>query len=189
MAVFINQGTQTAVATDTVGTLNYQVIKLDIGTAGTSVPLGSANPMPVTFATGFAGENTETDRMEVMPKPYIGTAYSPSNYNNWGGSVTANVKATPGNLASFYATNTNGTLRYLHFYDTTTVPATGGTPKLSYPVAGGNGTVPGTLGLGRDHYSDNGLYFGTGIAYAWSTTQGTYTAATNTDHTINVTYY
>lgn len=36
MSVNINQGTQTAIATDTVGTVNYQVVKLDVGASGLS---------------------------------------------------------------------------------------------------------------------------------------------------------
>lgn len=36
MSVSINQGTQSAIATDTIGTVNYQIIKLDRGAAGLS---------------------------------------------------------------------------------------------------------------------------------------------------------
>lgn len=36
--VLITQGTQTAIITDTVGTERYQVVKLDTGAAGASVP-------------------------------------------------------------------------------------------------------------------------------------------------------
>ena len=34
--ILINQGTETGVAVDTVGTVNYQIVKLDLGGAGTS---------------------------------------------------------------------------------------------------------------------------------------------------------
>ena len=43
--VLINQGTQTAIAVDTVGTLNYQAIKLDMGTVGASNPFSGTLPM------------------------------------------------------------------------------------------------------------------------------------------------
>jgi len=127
--------------------------------------------------------------LEVMPSPYVGTAYSPSSYSNWGGTVSAAIKTSAGNLASFYATNTNGTIRYIQFHNGTAAPSTGGTPYLSFPIAGADATVPGTLGLGRDHFSENGLYFGTGITYAFSSAQGTYAPATAGDHSIHVTYY
>ena len=34
MAITINEGTQTGIATDAVGTLNYQIVKLNVGAAG-----------------------------------------------------------------------------------------------------------------------------------------------------------
>lgn len=50
--VLINQGTQTAVAVDTVGTVNYQAIKLDMGTAGVSNPFSGTIPTVTNLAGG-----------------------------------------------------------------------------------------------------------------------------------------
>lgn len=52
MAVVINEGTQSAVATDQVGTLNYQVIKVDMGTAGVSNPFSGTIPQITNIAGG-----------------------------------------------------------------------------------------------------------------------------------------
>ena len=43
-SILINQGTQTPIANDTVGTINYQVVKLDMGTAGVTNPFSGTVP-------------------------------------------------------------------------------------------------------------------------------------------------
>lgn len=43
-SILINQGTQTAIANDTIGTVNYQVVKVDMGTAGVSNPFSGTLP-------------------------------------------------------------------------------------------------------------------------------------------------
>lgn len=52
MAVTINEGTQTGIKTDLVGTLNYQVIKLDMGTAGVANPFSGTIPTVSNLAAG-----------------------------------------------------------------------------------------------------------------------------------------
>lgn len=191
MAIQINQGTQTAVATDLAGTLHYQIIKLDMGAAGTTnLFSGTSNALPVTLNSLGAGENLLTNRQEVMVTPYVGTAYSPSHYSNYGGTVAAGIKTTSGNLASFYATSLNGTVRYIQFHNGTAAPATGGTPVLSFDIPPSDGTVRTSIEKGKDYFSENGLYIGTaGIAFAFSTAQGTYAPATAADHAIDVNFY
>jgi hypothetical protein len=57
--VLIDQGTQSAIATDTVGTVNYQVVKLDVGSSGNSTPFTGG--VVVTAGTVSAGTiNTGT---------------------------------------------------------------------------------------------------------------------------------
>lgn len=43
--ILINQGTQSGIAVDTVGTVNYQVVKVDMGTLGISNPFSGTLPM------------------------------------------------------------------------------------------------------------------------------------------------
>jgi hypothetical protein len=52
MGVNINEGTQTNIATDPVGTVNYQKIKLDIGAAGVSSLFTGTIPAVSNLATG-----------------------------------------------------------------------------------------------------------------------------------------
>lgn len=52
VAILINQGTQTAIANDTVGTVNYQVIKVDMGTTGVSNPFTGTLPSITNLEAG-----------------------------------------------------------------------------------------------------------------------------------------
>ena len=52
--ILINQGTQSGVAVDTVGTVNYQIVKLDTGASGVSVPFTLPHNI-FTFGTTFGG--------------------------------------------------------------------------------------------------------------------------------------
>lgn len=69
--VLVNQGTQTAIAIDTVGTVSYQVIKLDVGALGASSPFngtivvnvnsGTINSIPAigTVSVGTVDTNSQ----------------------------------------------------------------------------------------------------------------------------------
>jgi hypothetical protein len=139
----------------------------------------------VSLGDEIAGENRTDGVIAAALKFVASGTYSPSLYTNWGASTSANVKASPGIVNSFYATNGNGAVRYIQFHNLTTAPGGGTTPIYSFPVAPG-----GTLSLGADFWTQNGakLSTGLGIAVTWSTTQGTYTAATAADHTLHVHY-
>lgn len=56
--ILINQGTQTNVPVDTIGTVNYPIVKLDIGPLNTSTPF--TGTMPV-------------DNITTLPANYFGT--------------------------------------------------------------------------------------------------------------------
>ncbi len=60
--VLINPGTTTAVATDAIGTVQYQIVKLDVGADGVSAPLSSSNPLPTT-STVTAGTITKVTNL------------------------------------------------------------------------------------------------------------------------------
>lgn len=100
---------------------------------------------------------------------------------DFGATVTKNAKATQGVVTAARVANRNVAVRYLQFFNTTTVPAGGATPALSIPVEPTGAT--GFLFIGEWFFGPQGFCPGTsGIAYAWSTTATTYTAATNTEH-------
>ena len=51
-SISLNQGTEKAVATDQIGTVNYQIVKLDMGTAGVSNPFSGTIPTVTNLAGG-----------------------------------------------------------------------------------------------------------------------------------------
>lgn len=184
--VLINQGTQTSIAADTVGTINYQIIKLDVGTAGDSALLGTANPLPSTFQTQLAGENLTHDVIGVIQKPVVDSTYSPSLYTNFGAVAGTVVKASAGILTSVYVSNISSALVYFQVFNSTTTPANGGTPRMSFPVEGTSAAAAvGKLILDNAFFAPID-YMGTGVAWALSSTNGTLGTASITPSNHNV---
>lgn len=63
------------VATDDVGGVQYQKVKIDLGGDGASSPLTSGNPMPVTgTVTANAGTGTQAVSLATLPALVAGTA-------------------------------------------------------------------------------------------------------------------
>jgi hypothetical protein len=108
-----------------------------------------------------------------VSKPLAVNTYAPSLFTNFGANATLNVKASAGNLFTFTHYNLNAATRYLQFHNTATTPAGAAVPLLTFPVPGSS-----AINLGPEFFTANGIYFSTGIAFAFSTTQGTYTAGT-----------
>jgi hypothetical protein len=106
---------------------------------------------------------------------------SPTLFTNFGTAVTGNIKAAQGTIYGCSAVNLNGAVRYLQFFNTTSTT----TPvyyQILIPQSGGQ------VIFGSEALSVNGLNFSIGITYGFSTTSGTYTAATAAQHTIQLTY-
>lgn len=109
-------------------------------------------------------------------------AYSPGKLvGNYGANVTLNAKASAGVVTAIWGKNRNAAIRHLQLHDTATTPSAAAVPKCSFEVA-----IAGTVYIGEDILSENGMSFTNGIAYAWSTTAGTYTAATASEHDTQV---
>lgn len=145
--------------------------------------LGSLN---TTLATLLAGEDTTNGVMGVLPKPVVSSTYSWTRYQNIGatsGVTTANVKASAGMLFSIYCHNSNAAARYIQIHNTTTTPAGAAVPVLSFLVPAGGAVFIDSAMLGAD-----GNYFSTGIAFAFSTTEGTYTAGAAADQYTQIMY-
>ncbi len=91
------------------------------------------------------------------------------------------IKAGPGSLYSVHIANKNASARTFVLFNN--AAGTSGTfiMELSVP--------PGGWTYGRDFFGTAGLPFDTGISFGISTgaTLGTFSAATNTDHTVNAT--
>lgn len=155
MAVIVNEGTQTAIATDTSGTLNYQVINVKQGTISTigtlpNLPQGSIQVTAGTVTVGTVpGMGTLTN---------IGTAKevtTVANLTNGSIVVTAGTLATipnipGGTLALITRVSNIGTLEVGTI---STIPNTpGGTLNLVTTVTNlSNGTIQNsgtTTGVG-----------------------------------------
>jgi hypothetical protein len=109
-------------------------------------------------------------------------AYSPSLLvKDFGATITKNAKATAGVVTALIGDNGNAAVRYLQLHDTATTPSAAAVPAMSFRVP-----ATSAIFIGEDILSENGWKFVNGCAYAWSTTAGTYTAATVTDHNTQV---
>lgn len=119
----------------------------------------------------------------IQIRPIAASAYSPLLYTNLAAAATANVKATAGNVFSVKCHNLNAATRYFQLHNTATTPGGGAVPLLTFTVPSNTEVV-----IGNDFFSAAGLHFTTGIAFAFSTTEGTYTAGASTDQFSAVTY-
>lgn len=121
---------------------------------------------------------------QVMVKPLASSTYVPTRFQNIGANATLNVKATTGNIFSVYCHNLVAADRWLQLHNTATTPGGAAVPAQSFYIP-----PMGVLEKGMgDYFSAAGLNYATGIAFAISTTEGTYTAATATDHFTQITY-
>lgn len=103
------------------------------------------------------------------------------------GTATTNVsKSSQATLVSIGATNINIATRYLQLFNRSTALAGGEAPLLSFPIPSGTAAIPGNRSVDQNELSENGLYFSEGLVWAISTTGATYTAATASDHYVDV---
>lgn len=115
---------------------------------------------------------------------------SPSKYSAIGTKTTDTIKTVssaftgipgrPARLFSFSITNNNASVRYLQFFD-----STGATTTISaeHVIPAGGECV-----LSEGDFTLDGLQFFSGITWGVSTTSGSYTAATATDHKVFALY-
>jgi hypothetical protein len=104
----------------------------------------------------------------------VGVSNLPSqpylNSEDFGTASAVVVKASAGVVFSICAHNLSSDCkRYLQLHDTSSIPQTGDTPKLFFPVCGGNSWM-----LGNEYFGLLGRHFEHGIAWAWSNTAKTY---------------
>lgn len=140
----------------------------------------------VYLGTLIAGEDIANNVQGVVQKVIIGSTYSPSIDTSFGTAVSHNSKNGAAQLISFVATNINAAVRYLQLFNGATAT---GTPLHSWPMPAGSSTAPTIFSLGKEDFGENGEPYGTALTWGFSTTLATYTAATASDHTINLYYF
>ena len=129
-----------------------------------------------------AEDNTNGVFAEAM-KPLATSTYSWTAFQNLGANATLNVKSTTGNVKSLFCHNLGGTQAYIQLHNTATTPGGGATPAWTFPVAANGWTL-----IGDDFWGENGQNFATGIAFAFSTTETTYTAGTAANQVTQILY-
>ena len=131
----------------------------------------------------ISGADTANGLIVTGTRPIVSATYSWTRFQNLGANVTLNVKASAGNVFAVYCQNNAGTNRYLQLFNTATVPAPGAVPLFTFFVLKAEDTF-----IDGSFFGANGYYFSTGIAFAFSTTQATYTAAPAADHATHIMY-
>lgn len=118
-------------------------------------------------------EDNTTGVAAVAIKPLSVSTYSWTRFQNLQANATLNVKSTAGNVFSLYCHSIGGAASYIQLHNTATTPGGGATPLFSFIVPAGGSTV-----IDGDFFGENGANFSTGIAFAFSSTEITYTADT-----------
>ncbi len=120
--------------------------------------------------------------------PVADSTLAPTSYKNAGLVTKANIKNAAGAVFSLYITNINSAIRYFQLHNKATAPAGADTAQQSWIIPGGTANQPAVLILDADYFATQ-EYFATGIGWAISTTDTTFTdSATAGDHAINVRY-
>jgi len=156
------------------------------GSAWVLAPADSQGDLKTYDAGLGAGEDLTNNVQGVIAKPITGTTYSRLLDVSFGSAVTHNSKATAAQWFGAYVTNISASLAYLQLYNST--GSTSGTPVVSIPIPAGSATAPGVLEIDDRLLGQNGLNFATGLTWAISTTQSSYTAATAANFTATLTY-
>jgi hypothetical protein len=99
---------------------------------------------------------------------------TPTHTTSFGAAATAVVSARPRRVIGLVAVNRNATARYIQLFDQASGAPVGGTNlKLQFLIPAG-----GQVAIGSDVLDTAGAYFATGVVFGFSTTAGTYVAAT-----------
>jgi len=139
--------------------------------------------LSVTLGTLLAGEDVANNIQGVAFKPVASASYAPNVFNNASTATAFSAKASPGGLLSVRATNANAAVRYLQIHNKASAPVAADVALDFIAIPAGTAAIPAALLLDSSFFASM-TWCSVGVALAISTTATTYTAATNTDHTI-----
>ena len=141
--VAITAGAGTNIATDDIGGVHYQRVKVTYGADGSATDPSSTAPFPIAsypVASGGATVHRKTSAASTN---------------------ATSVKASAGQLYGYSVTNSNTSARYLKFFNKASAPTVGSdTPYFDVLIPGSGGVVQSI---------DVGIAFGAGISYALTT--------------------
>ncbi len=89
---------------------------------------------------------------------------------------TAVVTTAYATVVGVLGTNRNAAVRYLQLHNRESLSASD-VPTVSIPVPASS-----SVAIGSEFFGVDGMRFGTGLVFGWSTTAATYTAATAGEH-------
>lgn len=146
--------------------------------------------LKVMLASLLAGEDLTNNVIGVQNKPLAVSTYTWNNSHQISSPTTkVSVKASAGNVFSVYVTNENAATRWFQLHRKATAPAATDVPYIALKIPAGTANNPGVLILDSNVLGPAGMYMTTGIGWAISTTQGTFTdSATAAEHTILLNY-
>lgn len=155
----------------------------------------TANAMKVrgmgNVFNGSTWDRMRGDTVGTFTKAGVG-ATSTNVYsvnNSFGTATKAAAKASTGNLFSVYCSNINAAVRYLQIHNKATAPAGTDVPVSSFLIPAGTATAPATIVLDASYFGTNGKYLSTGVSWAISTTNATFTdSATASEHNLEINY-
>lgn len=172
--VTVVAGAYTAVvASDDVGSVQYQRVKVTWGPGGTAndVDAAAGSPLPVQIRTSN-GDLAMDDSLDAVKVTVAASGVS-NHYYLSTGTIATNVKNSSAILYGLSVTNTNASARYLKLYNSTGTPTVGTTTLFSEYL------IPGsTAGGGHSpNLPADGIAFTSGLAYGLATGAGTSTGA------------
>lgn len=146
---------------------------------GTSV--AGAGNVAEQLAPG--AEDNTNNIIASVPKPLAVSTYCASLFTQFATDPDVSVKASAGNVFSFYVHNLNAAARYFQLHNKATAPAGADVPLLTFLIP-----PQSAISFGEEFFGQTGVQFSTGIAYGFSTTEGTYTAGAAADQYAAIRY-
>lgn len=146
-----------------------------------AVALVDVNGVAITSIPATIGQKTKATALGVTLASdedilaALGwSATPPSRFANLGSSFTSVVKNAPGRVISLTCLNLNTSKKaWAQLFDRTTLPTGGTVPLYAFYVPPLSQIV-----IGDDFFTKQGASFADGIAFGFSGTNATYTAAT-----------
>lgn len=141
--VAVTAGAGTSIATDDIGGVHYQRVKVSWGADGTGNETSATTPLPIQNAPVTTGGCL------------INRLVSAATTN------ATSVKGSAGQVYGVIAVNTNSSARYLKLYNKASAPTVGSdTPVITIALPGSGGVAFSMA---------QGIAFSTGIAFALTT--------------------
>ena len=157
------------------------------GTAWTRARTGTFGGQLVEAADQPVAEDNLNGVIATGPAPFPALTFENGNpavcsrFQNRGTLATALVKGSAGKVYAVSCTNLNGSARYVQLHNTAAALTGGEAPQASFLVEAGAQLV-----LGAEWFTQHGEGFTTGITWAFSTTENTYTAGAAGDQSSQV---